>query len=155
MSLEDLQALPHSPAHAITSALFAAIAADPLLSPLPLSRNPRRAAQLGDGPVVLVLKEVRDGMSRDPGAAELRQREVSLGVVCRATGADALADKVYHYLHIVAYDALSTLQQSNADVRSIKEIDTRYEVEDIEIDGAIVIGTWSVNYRYRRPIKRP
>lgn len=155
MSLAALQALPHSAGYAITSALLGGIAANALLSGLPLSRNPRRPAHLGKGSVVLVLSDKEDNLVSDPGAAELRRRDVSLGVLCREDDADALADKVYQHLHVAAYDALRLLQQTNADIRALKETGVRFSVEDIEIDGAIVIGGWSIDYRYRRPFKKP
>ncbi|MCS4509137.1 hypothetical protein [Xylophilus ampelinus] len=148
MTLADL---PQSPGWAITSALLGAIGADALLSTLPLVRNPRRAQHLDKGDVVLILAEKTDNLQSAAGVAEMRQRTVSLGVLCRALGADAQADAVYHHLHLVAYDALRALQTAG-NAQKVAETGVQFHVDDIDIDGAIVVGGWAIDYRYKRPL---
>ncbi len=148
MTLADL---PHSPGWAITSVLLSSIGSDALLSALPLVRNPRRPQHLDKGDVVLILAERADTLQSAAGVAETRQRTLTLGVLCRAQGADAQADAVYHHVHRIAYAALQALQTAGH-AQKIAETGVQFYVDDIDIDGAIVVGGWAIDYRYKRPL---
>lgn len=142
--------LPQSDGYAITTALLEAIRGDAVLSALPLVRNPRRPGQLASGKVLIILAEQADDLVSAAGVAENRQRTFSAGVVARVPdAAEAVADAVYGRLHQVAHDALRQLQAAG-NVRTVKETGIRFQVDDVDVDGALVIGGWAIDYRYKR-----
>jgi hypothetical protein len=142
-----------SSGYGITAALVAAIAADPALATLPLVRNPRRPQHLARGPLVLIVAEKGDTLITNPGSAELRRRAITLGAIARGDGdaVEAAADALYQRLHLVTFTALRELQRiPQSVVRKIAERDVQFSVEELDVDGAVVVGGWEIDYRYVR-----
>lgn len=145
--------LPQSQGFQITAALVAAIKAEALLSTLPLARNPRRPADLDMGDNVLIVAEKSDSLLTSPGAVETRRRSVTVGALSRTTegDADAEADALYLLLRTTTYAALKQLQAQGARVvGKITERDVQFHVDDLDVDGALVVGGWEIEYRFNR-----
>lgn len=147
----SLPLLPQSDGFRLVAALIAAIAADPVLGTLPLVRNPRRPQHLAVGERVLILAERSDSLIDKSGSREKRRRTVTVGALARtAADADAQADALYQLLSDTVQAALKRMVLAG-EVGPLTERDVQFHVDDLEVDGAIVVGGWELVYWRNRP----
>lgn len=147
----SLPLLPQSDGFRIVAALVAAIGADPVLGTLPLVRNPRRPQHLAVGERVVIMAERSDSLIDKSGTREKRRRTVTIGALVRtAADADAQADGLYQLLSDKVQAALKLMVQAG-EVGPLMERDVQFHVDDLEVDGAIVVGGWEVTYWRNRP----
>jgi hypothetical protein len=132
------------------SLLLEAIADVPALADLPIVRNPRRPSHLGGGERILIVSEVSDVNVQKAGARETRRRLVKIGVLSRVDGADADADGLYCLLSDTVQAALRPMQLA-ATITKHSEGNVQFYVDDIDVDGAVVIGSWEIDYTRIRP----
>ena len=140
----------HSARYLIREAIALALAAEPAFAGLPIIRNPREASSLSKGVQVLVIKDENDILQSQTGTAksgvtEKRVFSFGLGVVSRNEGADADADLLHVIATRVVRATLQALQQSRQ-VLELKESSVQFSVENLQIDGALVLGNWEVVY---------
>jgi hypothetical protein len=144
----------HSARWLIREAVKAALQSAPELFELPIIVNPREASSLGVGKRVLVIKEQSDALQSQTGTlksgfTEKRVFNFSVACVSRVEGADDDVD----LLHVSARAAVfSCFEPLRAVVQSLeyKENNVTFEVENLEIDGALVLSNWEVAYTKKR-----
>jgi len=138
---------------AIYNEIATALENDGQLQGVKVVRNPRTAQHLGSGEQLVVIKWGSDSPTELNGNNEKRKFRVIVGGISRKREApDADADA----LHLAAGDVVKrTLQSLNqlpgiSQVKSIHEGDTTPDIDGIEVDGAIVLTTWEIDYKQRR-----
>lgn len=144
----------HSARWLIREAVKAALQNAPELFELPIIVNPREPSSLAVGKRVLVIKEQSDALQSQTGTlksgfTEKRIFNFSVACVSRVEGADDDVD----LLHVSARAAVfACFEPLRAVVQSLeyKENNVTFEVENLEIDGALVLSNWEVTYTKKR-----
>lgn len=144
----------HSARWLIRQAVKTALQDAQALLGLPIVVNPREASSLARGPQVLVIKEQSDALQSQTGTlksgfTEKRIFNFSVACVSRVEGADDDVD----LLHVAArkavfncFEPLRVVMQS----LEYKENNVTFEVENLDIDGALVLSNWEVTYIKKR-----
>lgn len=146
----DLATQGHSARWLIREAVKAALAAAPELIDLPIVVNPREPASLSVGERVLVIKEQSDAMTGQTGSpksgfTEKRIFNFSVGIVSRVEGGDDDVD-LFHVIATRAVRAGFVGLQGVVQALEYKENNVTFEVENLDIDGALVLSNWEVSY---------
>lgn len=141
--------LPQSPGFSVVSRLLLAYAAVPGLAELPLARNPRNPQHLAVGKRVVIVTELSDSPVGKAGHRETRRRVVKVGILSRVESADADADALYGLLSDTTQAALAQLRPTV--ITRMAEGEVQFYVDDIEVDGAVVVGSWEIDYTRERP----
>ena len=144
----------HSARWLIRQAVKTALQDAPALFGLPIVVNPREPSSLAVGERVLVIKEQSDALQSQTGTpksgfTEKRIFNFSVACVSRVEGADDDVD----LLHVAArkavfncFEPLRVMMQS----LEYKESNVTFEVENLDIDGALVLCNWEVTYIKKR-----
>lgn len=150
MQNPDANTQGHSARWLIREAVKAALQNAPELFELPIVVNPREPSSLNVGKRVLVIKEQSDALQSQTGTlksgfTEKRVFNFSVACVSRVEGADDDVD----FLHVAArkavfycFEPLRKVLQS----LEYKENNVTFEVENLDIDGALVLSNWEVSY---------
>lgn len=144
----------HSARWLIRQAVKTALQDAPALFGLPIVVNPREPSSLAVGNQVLVIKEQSDALQSQTGTVksgftERRIFNFSVACVSRVEGADDDVD----LLHVAATRAVhSCFPELRKVVQSLeyKENNVTFEVENLDIDGALVVSNWEVTYTKNR-----
>lgn len=144
----------HSARWLIREAVKTALRDAPELFELPIVVNPREPSSLAVGPRVLVIKEQSDALQSQTGTlksgfTEKRIFNFSVACVSRVEGADDDVD----LLHVSATHAIhACFPELRKVVQSLeyKENNVTFEVENLDIDGALVLSNWEVSYVKKR-----
>ena len=144
----------HSARWLIRQAVKTALQDAQALLGLPIVVNPREASSLAMGPQVLVIKEQSDALQSQTGTlksgfTEKRIFNFSVACVSRVEGADDDVD----LLHVAATRAVhACFPELRKVVQSLeyKENNVTFEVENLDIDGALVVSNWEVTYTKNR-----
>ena len=140
----------HSARWLIREAVKTALQDAPALFGLPIVVNPREASSLAKGPQVLVIKEQSDAMQSQIGTlksgfTEKRIFNFSVACVSRVEGADDDVDVLHVAVRKAVFNCFENLRGV---VQSLdcKENNVTFEVENLDIDGALVLSNWEVSY---------
>ena len=144
-----LNNLPNSLRWSLMQTLLAALQASPALAGVRVVRNPRGPASLAHGAHTVFLKDQNDTLVSKAGQVEKRTHQFLLGVVARTDGADGEADALHEAAADVLRGALRTLLQGRAE--NLGESNTQFEAASLEIDGALCLSTWELQYRKPGP----
>ncbi len=144
----------HSARWLIREAVKTALQDAPNLFGLPIVVNPREPSSLAVGERVLVIKEQSDALQSQIGTlksgfTEKRVFNFSVGIVSRVEGADDDADLLHPQVRKAVYSCFPELRKV---VQSLeyKENNVTFEVENLDIDGALVLSNWEVTYTKNR-----
>lgn len=129
--------------------IIAAISAVPELQQLPLVRNPRRAQDLDKGNRLVIVAEAADKMLSKAGERETRVRTFSVGALSRVDGADADADALAEIVSNAVHASISAMR-TTSEVTRMAETNVQFHVDDLEVDGAIVVSGWEIQYIRKR-----
>ena len=134
----------------ISAALFAALQGAPDLAGAVVMDNPVTAAALAKGDRIVFLEDLSDGLI-DQAAQQGKRRFVfGLGVICRTTTARAGADADYAAAEAAVRGAHTTLA-GTLRCGPLRERDVTFKVEGIDVGGALVMGTFEIEYLRPRP----
>jgi hypothetical protein len=137
--------LPNSLRWGVMQTLLTALQAAPALSGVLVIRNPRSPKSLTQGAHMVFLKDQRDTLTIKPGQTERRAVQFLLGTVAHTDTADSDADALHEAAADVLRAALPTLTQA-CRVVNLSETDTQFEAAGLEIDGALCLSTWALEY---------
>jgi hypothetical protein len=118
----------------------------------PVVRNPRHASHLDVGPQVLLVKELDDALVGRSGNTEKRILTATIGVLSRNENADADADLLHQQVGV----ALRALMLDRAPklralgVSEMEEAQVQFSVEGLDVDGALIVGSWKFTYTRQR-----
>lgn len=142
--------LPNSLRWQAMQTLKAALQAAPALAGVRVVHNPRTPASLGQGAHMVFLKDQTDALRDKSGQMESRNHQFLLGAVARTDAADGEADALHEAASDVLRAALKTLLPGR--VTNLSETATQFEAAGLEIDGALVLSTWDLQYRKPGPV---
>lgn len=143
--------LPNSLRWQAMQTLLAALQAAPTLAGVRVVHNPRGPTSLGQGNHTVFLKDKVDTLSDKSGQMEKRSHEFLLGAVARTDAADGEADALHEAAADVLRSALKTVLQGSR-VTNLSESATQFEAANLEIDGALCLSTWELQYRKTGPL---
>lgn len=141
--------LPNSLRWGAVQTLLEALQAAPTLAGVRVVHNPRTPASLGQGLHTVFLKDQSDTLIDKSGQMEKRSHQLLLGVVARTAGADCDADALHEAACEVLRGAVKTLLQGR--MVNLAESATQFEAASLEIDGALCLSTWTLQYRKTGP----
>lgn len=146
------QSIPYQLSAAVVSALTAQLG--PAVT---VVDNPTSPIELDKGPRVVFVEDVDDDLFAKPGQAEGRTFSLIVGVINRSDGARAGADAdmetVKRVTTLALRDALKALSDARALVFSNfpREGQRTYRHERIDVDGALILTRFSIDYRLPAP----
>lgn len=136
--------LPNSLRWQAMQTLLAALRSAPTLAGVRVVHNPRTPASLKDGTHMVFLKDQPDTLIEKSGLAERRQHQFLLGAVARSDDADCEADALHEAATAVLGSLLKTVLKGR--VHSLSQAATQFEAANLEVDGALVLSTWDMQY---------
>lgn len=116
-----------------------------------VKHNPRGPAPLSDGSRVVFFEAQSDGFIDQAGQVGKRRFSFVLGVINRADGtAEAGADADYVMADEVIRGAYQEVAAMLAAIKAqcgpLREREVAFRVDDIDVDGALVLGTFDIEY---------
>lgn len=143
MSTAD--SLPNGGAYAIGAHLFAALKAEPLFAGATLFDNPVRASDLFEGARLVFFEDVSDGPANSDKSAE-RVYRYNVGVISRSTAPRLESHRDYRTAKRALMSALPRLN-GTVQVGAHREGETVFRLENIDVGGGLVLGTFTLVYR--------
>lgn len=137
----------------IYNAIAHALETDEQLQGLKVARNPRTAQHLASGEQLVLIKWGSDSPVETAGRIERRKFRLIVGAISRSReGADQDADAIHQAAGDVVKRTLPTLHALPGidRIKAITENDTTPDVDGIEVDGAMVLSSWEIDYQTRR-----
>lgn len=145
--------LPNSLRWVAMQTLLTALRAAPTLAGVVVVHNPRSPASLKQGFHMVFLKDQTDTLLDKPGQSEKRTHQFLLGAVARTDAADCEADALHEAAADVLRASIKDLMQQGR-VTNLAEANTQFEAASLEIDGALCLSTWDLQYRKPSPAPR-
>lgn len=148
MQTDTLDTLPQGAPYAIGAAIVQALQAAPALSGAHVLDNPRRSSDLQDGTRIVFFEDHSDKFIGQPGQRQKRSYQFSLGAINRTQKDRAGAHSDFRAAKralrecLPAIGALVQLAE-----RGLVEGEVVYRLENIDVGGALVLGTLSIDYR--------
>lgn len=140
--------LPQGAAYAIGAAIVQALRADVYLTGAVILDNPQRASALQDGERIVFFEDAADRFIEQPGQLAKRTYSFTLGVISRSANARQDAHADYRAAKRLVRACLPEISQTVALLgRGLIEGDVAYRLENIDVGGALVLGSFSVDYR--------
>lgn len=150
MSTLPMDKLPQGAPYAIGAAVVQTLRAAPELAGALVLDNPRRASDLSEGDRIVFFEDQSDRQRDNPAQVQHRTYSFAVGVVSRAASARQAAHADYR----AAKRALRTLgmaaiTSAGVDINGagIREGEVRYRLENIDVGGELVLGTFTLDYR--------
>lgn len=141
-----LDALPQGAPHAIGAAAWGALW-DELSSVALVLDNPARSTELQEGARILFIEDVSDRRVEEKGGQQKREYTFNLGVISRASAARTVAHGDYRLAKRLVRDSLAALHSKLNVISGLREGDVIYRIENVDVGGSLVLGTFSIQYR--------
>lgn len=130
--------------------VYQALQAAPGLQGAALRDNPLAAADLKTGGRVLFVEDQADKPRGDqPGQRPRRSYGFSLGVISRVEAAREQAHADYRVAKRAVLECMPLLTQMGIEIEGggMAEGEVRYQLENIDVGGALVLGLFTLGYR--------
>lgn len=134
---------PFGAAYAIGDALYSALVAAPGLVGAKLINNPVRVTDLAEGERIVFFEDVSDGPSDKPSERVYRY---NVGVVNRTVQARRGSHGDYRVAKLALKAALPRLK-AICQVGNHREGEITFRLENIDVGGGLVLGTFTLAYR--------
>lgn len=132
----------------IFDAVCTALETAPELQAVPLKRNPTQALPLKKGDYLLVARWNADSLQTRVGNDERRQFRLLVGSIASTEQADRDADALHQVATGVLRRLMPTLNAlSGAKELQISEQETTPDLENLLVEGALVLSVYEVTYR--------
>lgn len=125
--------------------LFAALRDAPTLAGCVFHDNPKAATDLESGPRVVFVEDIGDGPAEQENQVN-REYRFNVGVINRSEADRLGAHTDYRAAKRVVNEALKNLQ-GKLTPKYLREGDITFRLENIDVGGALVMGTWTLGYR--------
>lgn len=146
--MSAVDSLPEGAPYAIGQALVQALHAAFGAQGVKVLDNPVRASLLQEGPKVVIFEDQIDKFERQPGQAQYRTYAFSVGVVCRTADARRDAHSTYRAAKRVVRASLPAINSAvTLTGRGLVVGDVTYRLENIDVGGGLVLGSFTVDYR--------
>lgn len=141
---------PHGVPYVIGAAIVQALRDASALAGAVVKDNPRRAADLGEGARIVFFEDAGDRPRGNEAQVQRRTYSFTLGVISRATNARQAAHTDYRaakrVLRLVCMPAM-TQAGVELDGGGLREGEVTYRLENIDVGGELVLGTFTIDYR--------
>lgn len=147
----------HSARWRIFNAVAAALETAPELQGVPVKRNPTAALSIKRGDHAIVVRWNADSLAERKGMDEQRSFRLLVGSIASTLQSDADADA----MHQVVGDVLRHVMPGLNSLDGVRDVQIREEevtpdLENILIEGALVLSVFNVTYRQRAfALQRP
>jgi hypothetical protein len=105
-----------------------------------------RASELSEGERIVFFEDASDQPISQPGQIQKRTYGFSVGVINRSANARSGAHGDYRAAKRAVRGALSSIAQV-VNVGSLREGAVSYRLENIDVGGSLVLGSFTVDYR--------
>lgn len=143
--MSAVDTLPNGAPYAIGAHFFEALSAEPSFAGVRLLNNPIRASDLLDGNRVVFFEDASDGPGAGDKAVE-RVYRYNVGVINRTEEARLGSHRDYRAAKRALKSALKRLR-STVQVASHREGEVVFRLENIDVGGGLVLGTFTLAYR--------
>ncbi len=114
--------------------------------------NPTRAADLQDGERVLFFEDQYDRLRDNPAQVAQRTYGFTLGVISRVRAGNARERAHTDYRsaqRVLRRACMAALTEAGVQINGagLREGDVSYRVEGIDVGGALVLGSYTLDYR--------
>lgn len=142
----------------IAAGFVAALRADPVLAGAKVRHNPRDPSSIRDGDRVVFFEDGRDGFLEQPAQQGKRAYSFTLGVIRRGeedpeAGADADQVAADEALRAAFPEISAELAADGAALGPLRERETTYKVEGVDVGGALVLTGYEIEYRKPKPAR--
>lgn len=141
----------HSTRWTLFNTLACALEGAPELQGVPVRRNPTSAIAVKNGDYLVVVRWNADTLVEAPGGKERRQFRLLVGSIANTAQADADADALHQVVGEVARQAIVALNSTVHKVRPV-EREITPDLENLLIEGALVLSVWEIEYERPRTI---
>lgn len=138
----------------IFNTLACALETAPELQGVPVRRNPTSAITVKSGDMLVVVRWNADTLVEAPGGKERRQFRLLLGSIANSPQADCDADAMHQVVGEVARRAIVALNTGGHRVKPV-EREVTPDLENILIEGALVLSVWEIEYEKPRTYFAP
>lgn len=138
--------LPSGAPFAIGEAVVQALRSDATLTGAVVLDNPQRASALQDGERIVFFEDQGDRLVEQPGSVARRTYSFSLGVISRSSEARKDAHADYRTAKRIVRNCMPAINQIVSVLSRMAEGDVTYRLENIDVGGALVLGSFSIDY---------
>lgn len=133
----------------IGNAVFELLQAAPELAGVRLLSNPTRASDLRDGERIVFVEDQHDKLIAQPGQVAHREYGFTVGVINRSPDARRAAHADYKVCRaIVRSKGMAAINRLiDPTGRGLQEGDVTYRLENIDVGGSLILGSYTVDYR--------
>lgn len=140
--------LPSGAPYAIGAAVVQALRTAVGLTGAVVLDNPQRASALQDGERIVFFEDQADRLIDQPGQSAKRTYSFTLGVISRSSEARKDAHADYRAAKRIVRNCMPAISQAvTLGGRGLQEGEVTYRLENIDVGGALVLGSFSVDYR--------
>ena len=143
--MSTVDKLPNGGAYAIGEALFAALVAEAEFAGAKLLNNPVRASELADGARIVFFEDVSDGPADSSKPLE-RVYRYTVGAINRTELSRLGSHRDYRVAKRALKSALPRLK-ALVQVGNHREGEISFRLENIDVGGGLVLGTFTLAYR--------
>ena len=143
----DLQ--PLGVPYVIGQAVVQALQAAPDMAGVRVLDNPARATDLAEGARVLFFEDQSDRLRGQPGQQAQRTYAFAMGAIARTTDARQQAHRDYRAAKRAVRACMREITAAGITLEGfgLQEGEVVYRLENIDVGGALVLGSFSVDYR--------
>lgn len=132
---------------AIGEALVAALRAAFADQQVVVLDNPKRSSDLETGDRLVIYEDIVDRFAKQAGAIQTRVFAFNVGAINRTTAARRGAHTDYRAAKQAVRQALKELRSVVVATMSLREGDVAFRVENIDVGGGLVLGSFTIEYR--------
>lgn len=141
-------ALPQGAPYAIGAAIVTQLRAAASLAGVNVLDNPQRASALQEGARIVFFEDQADSPIDQPGQSAKRVYAFTLGVINRSSSPRAGAHADYRAAKRAVRACMPAINQLvRVEGRGLVEGAVSYRVENIDVGGGLVLGSFTVDYR--------
>ena len=141
-----LDVLPEGAPFLVGQVVVAALRASVDLAGATVLDNPSRLSDLTDGERIVFFEDASDNYIEQPGGLQKRVFGFSVGVINRSDAARCGAHTDYRAAKRAVRSALQALSVQLR-TGALREGAVSYRLENIDVGGSLVLGSFSVEYR--------
>ncbi len=141
---------PQGVPYVMGAAIVQALRDAPALAGAMVLDNPRRASGLSEGARIVFFEDAGDRPRSNEAQVQHRTYSFTLGVISRAANARQAAHADYRAAkRVLRLVCMTAMTQVGVEVTGggLREGEVIYRLENIDVGGELVLGTFTVDYR--------
>lgn len=141
---------PQGVPYVMGAAIVQALRTAPALAGATVLDNPRRASGLAEGARIVFFEDAGDRPRSNEAQVQHRTYSFTLGVISRAANARQAAHADYRAAkRVLRLMCMPAMTQAGVEVTGagLREGEVIYRLENIDVGGELVLGTFTIDYR--------